>query len=571
MIHAGCTVFTIIPYPEGNAMRAKDHLESLLKQIVADKGYEWPEKANVEPPRDKSHGDLATNVAMMLTKQAKANPRQIAEEIKAELEKACDTLTAEIAGPGFLNVTFAPSWWQRLPVAVLKAAEDYGRSDLGSGRKVQIEYVSANPTGPLHIGHGRGAAVGDSLARILRATGHDVTTEYYINDAGRQMRLLGNSVWVRLQQSQGRDIELPEDSYKGEYIKDIAAAVFAKHPGILEMAEEEALAICQDYALRDILAGIKTDLETFGVEHQVWFSEKTLVDAGKVDATLQRLKDEGKAFDEGGALWYRTTEYGDDKDRVLKKSDGYLTYFASDIAYHDDKYQRGFDLVVDIWGADHHGYVPRMKAAVQGLGKEREQLQCILVQLVNLLQGGEQVAMSTRAGKFETLADVCADVGSDAARFIFLSRKSDSHLDFDLDLVKQKSMDNPVYYVQYAHARICSVMKKAAEQGVTIPDAASATAEILAKLNTEEDMLLLKLLDRWCDVLPQAAHTLSPHTISYFLMDLAGALHRYYTVNHVLTAEDTDTVQARLLILSAVAQVIRNGLELLGVSAPESM
>jgi arginyl-tRNA synthetase len=383
------------------------------------------------------------------------------------------------------------------------------------------------------------------------------------------MLLLGTSVWVRLRQLAGEDIEFPEESYKGEYIKTIAADILAaKGKAFLDTPEDQAIEYCKNVAVEVILAGIKKDLAHFRVEHQNWFSEKSLVDKGLVTKALDTLKEKGLAYDKDGALWFESTRFGDDKDRVLRKSNGYLTYFASDIAYHANKIQRGFDLMVDIWGADHHGYVPRMKAGIEAVGNDRESLQVILVQLVNLLRGGEQIAMSTRAGKFETLADVCQEVGVDAARFIFLSRKSDSHLDFDLDVVKKQSMDNPVYYVQYAHARICSLMAKAKERGIqdTVPD-----MELLALLDTPEDLALAKRMDRFPDILSLAARTLSPHHVSYYLQELAGDLHRYYNVHHILNAPDPRLLQARLHLFKAVAQVLRNGLALLGVNAPEKM
>ncbi len=551
-------------------MRAVHTLESVLRSFVESNNFEWPAKATIEPPKDKKFGDLAANLAMVLAGQAKQKPRDLSERIREHcLAASKDIQAVEIAGPGFLNVTFSPDFWRATVAETLQEKENYGRTNTGEGRKVQVEYVSANPTGPLHIGHGRGAAVGDSLARILRFTGHEVETEYYLNDAGRQMRLLGLAVYVRAQQQQGQDVELPEECYKGDYIKDIAADVLAAWPDLLQLGEEEAVALCRGAAVADILAGIKTDLEAFGVEHQVWFSEKSLVDSGAVDKTFAYLQENGLAYEKDGAYWFAAEKMGDDKDRVLRKSDGSLTYFASDIAYHDDKYRRGFDLVVDIWGADHHGYVPRMTAAVEALGLQRDQFHVILVQLVNLLRGGKQIAMSTRAGQFETLADVVQEVGKDAARFIFLSRKSDSKLDFDLELVKQRTMDNPVYYVQYAHARIHSVLRTAAERGVHVT--AAPTPENLTGLDTDEDLELLRLLERFPDTAAAAAANLSPHLVSFYLLDLAAALHRYYTKHHVLASEDPALVQARLLLLTAVAQVISSGLGLLGVSAPEQM
>jgi arginyl-tRNA synthetase len=551
-------------------MKAKNYIFEKLTALMAAKGLDLPAKTTIEAPKSEQHGDMATNIAMVMPKEKGQNPRAVAEALKAELLAMCPEIDSiEIAGPGFINFTFKPVFWQEVALAALEGSDDFGRISVGQGRKVQVEYVSANPTGPLHIGHGRGAAVGDSLTRILRFTGHEVETEYYLNDAGRQMRLLGLAVWVRYQQACGIEIEFPEDCYRGDYIKDISAALLAeKGKALLDLPEEEALDLCYERGMTDILNGIKQDLIDFRVEHQHWFSEKSLVDGGQVEASLNRLLAEGRAYEKDGALWFKSTDHGDDKDRVLRKSDGLLTYFASDIAYHDNKIGRGFDMMVDIWGADHHGYVPRMKAAIEALGKDRESLQVILVQLVSLIQGGEQIAMSTRAGKFETLADVCAEVGVDAARFIFLSRKSDSHLDFDLDVVKQQSMDNPVYYVQYAHARISSLMRKAEEQGVALPEPSGA---LMALLITPEDKALFKALDAFEDILELAARTLSPHHVSYYLMELAGLLHRYYTVHHILSGDDQSLLQARILLFRAVAGVLRTGLDLLGVSAPERM
>jgi arginyl-tRNA synthetase len=551
-------------------MRAKTHLLSALRTIVEGMDLTWPEKATIEPPKDKQHGDMAANIAMVLAKQAHVSPRDLAARIAGALQQNDPFIEKiDIAGPGFLNITFTDDFWRETVNIIEKAGDRYGSVSYGCGKRAQVEYVSANPTGPLHIGHGRGAAVGDSLTRVLRFAGYDVETEYYINDAGRQMYILGFSVLFRAKQLSGQDLPDPEDFYRGEYIKDIAAVVLKLHPNLMALPEQEALEICRDYALNDILDGIKKDLADFNVEHQVWFSEKSLLAEGAVDKTFDRLRAAGLAFEQDGALWFRTTDFGDDKDRVLKKSDGLLTYFASDIAYHDNKYDRGFDLCVDIWGADHHGYVPRMRAAVEALGKPKESFDVILVQLVNLLRGGEQVAMSTRAGTFDTLEEVVREVGRDAARFMFLSRKSDSHLDFDLDLVKQQSMDNPVYYVQYAHARIASVIRKAEERGMTVP--AKATPALLAALGNADELDMLRLLEQFEDVVEAAARQLAPHHVSFYMQDVASALHRFYANNPVLNAGDESVVAARLLLLKSVACVIRNGLNLLGVSAPESM
>jgi arginyl-tRNA synthetase len=551
-------------------MRAKNHLQNLLQRLTADKGFSWPDKVSIEIPREKQHGDMATNLAMVLAGQAGRKPRDLAEELRDELRGLDREIERiEVAGPGFLNFFFSPGFWQETVRAVRREGSEYGSSAAGEGRSVLVEYVSANPTGPLHIGHGRGAAVGDSLTRILRFSGYDVTTEYYLNDVGTQMELLGRSIWLRYQQHCGRDVTFPDSCYQGEYIRGLASEVYREYgPGLLERGEQEALDLCRRWGAQRITESIRRDLGEFRAEHQSWFSERTLVDRGAVQSVLQRLQDRGLAYEAEGALWFRTTEYGDDKDRVLRKSDGELTYFASDIAYHEDKFARGFGLAIDVWGADHHGYVPRMQAAVQGLGRRASDLEVVLIQLVNLVREGRYVTMSTRAGKFETLADISREVGVDAARFIFLSRKSDSPLDFDLDLLKQQSMDNPVYYVQYAHARICSMLAKAEERGVIVREPSAASLEALS---TPEDMELLKTLDRFPDTVLGAARTLSPHHVTYYLQDLAGMLHRYYNKHRVLGAGGDDTVQDRIQLMLSVARVLRNGLRLLGVSAPEQM
>lgn len=551
-------------------MNAKKYIEEKITASLREMDLSWPDKATVEPPRDKKFGDLACNVAMMLSKQARQNPRQLAETIKKlVMEKSESLEKIDIAGPGFLNFTFKPKFWADILETVHQKKDSFGSSSFGSGKKVQVEYVSANPTGPLHIGHGRGAAAGDSLTRIMRFAGYDVSTEYYLNDAGRQMNVLGQSTWIRYQNLCGINTALEEDHYQGDYLSEIAAEIFSEHQDqLLKIDQDLAVLTCQKYAMDNILQGIKNDLNDFRVEHQVWFSENSLIIDKKVEDTLSWLLEKGLAYEKDGALWFKSTDFGDDKDRVLKKSDGSLTYFASDISYHKNKFDRGFDLLVDIWGADHHGYVPRMKAAVQALGKTEESLQVILVQLVNLLREGQQIAMSTRAGKFVTLSDVVKEVGADACRFIFLSRKSDSHLDFDLEIVKRKTMDNPVYYVQYAHARICSLFSRAEEMGIEYKDMTASEVECL---NTPEDLELMKKMEEFQDIVISSAQNLSPHHISYYLMDLAGHLHRYYTVHRVLTADNNQLIQARMYLFKAVAQVIKNGLDLLGVSAPERM
>ena len=549
-------------------------IEKALRDIVAENGWEWPEKAVLETPKDVKHGDLATNLAMVLSKQAKAAPRVVAEKLMAAVcEKFPGLVTAEIAGPGFINFTFAPSFWQEVVMDVEEQGKAFGSSKSGDGRRINVEYVSANPTGPLHIGHGRGAAVGDSLTRLLRFAGYDVSTEYYINDAGRQMRLLGDSVYLRMREVCGLPVQFPEDPkgwYRGDYIIDIAKEMLEKDPNTVNLPEDEAKNICYEYACAQILAGIKDDLNEFRVEHQVWFSEKSLVDGGKVEEAFDKLRGMGLVYDKDDAVWLATEQFGDDKDRVLRKGDGYLTYFASDIAYHVNKFERGFDESIDIWGADHHGYVPRMRAAIQCMGRDpQNDFHVVLIQMVNLMRGGEPVAMSTRAGEFVTLREVLDDVGADAARYMFLSRKSDTPLDFDLELVKQRSMDNPVYYVQYAHARVAALLRRAADRGVQLP--AKCTADMLACLTSADDLALMREADRFRNVVEDSARARAAHPVSFYLNELASRLHSYYANNPVLSGDDEAVMKARLALLRAVSVVIANGLDLLGVSAPESM
>lgn len=551
-------------------MQAFDSVRSALSGFLQEKGLEWPAKAVVEAAKDPKHGDVATNLAMLLAKPLHRAPRDIAAELAAWIRDHTDGVeNVEVAGPGFCNVTFSQVFWRRVVQQVEKEGAAFGSSTIGGGRKTLVEYVSANPTGPLHVGHGRGAAAGDSLARILRRAGYDVTTEYYINDAGRQMRILGMSVWYRLRNLVGRTMAEPEDYYRGSYITDIAKEMLEKDPSLADASDEDGKERCYEYAKNEILEGIKKDLRDFRVEHQNWFSEKTLVDGGLVDKAFQALKDAGYTYEKDGALWFATSRLGDDKDRVLRKSDDSLTYFASDIAYHHNKFERGFDWLIDVWGADHHGYVPRMRAAIEAMGKGKKNFDVVLIQLVNLLINGQPVSMSTRAGTFETLADVVREVGADAARFMFLSRKTDSPVDFDLEAVKQRTMENPVYYVQYAHARVAALLRRAAEEGVTIPDVSDDAA--LAGLTLPDDMALLRKMALYRDMLEQAATTLSVHHVSHYLMELSQLLHSYYTKNQILKAGDPVTTGSRLALLRAVSRVIANGLDLMGVSAPDHM
>ena len=525
----------------------------------------------IEMTRERKFGDYATNVAMVIGSKQGIKPRELAAEIARMILDADtdgDVSDVSVAGPGFINLTMSPGFWSRILKTVLEEGEKFACSDLGAGKQVQVEFVSANPTGPLHVGHGRGAALGDALANILQCVGFKVQREYYINDAGNQIRTLGVSVHARYLELHGRDVIFPEEGYKGDYIKEIAGQlVKEKGDQFLNMSEEKAVEKMAVKSASIILDDIRQDLEEFGVRFDVWFSEKNLLDRGDVQKALDDLEERGNIFRQDGALWFRATDKGDDKDRVLIKSDGSLTYFASDVAYHRDKFERGFDTVINIWGADHHGYVPRMKASIQGLGKDSDALQIVLVQFVSLLRKGQPVAMSTRSGEFVTLREVRDEVGRDAARFIFLTRKSDSKLDFDLDLAKEKNNDNPVYYVQYAHARICSILRNAKEQEVPIPESGSVD---LTLLDLPEEKELIRHMAALPDVIEGAAVSMEPHRITTYLRDVATTLHSYYYHHRVLTDDDRVT-GARLAMVLGVRTAIAKALALLGVSAPERM
>jgi len=525
----------------------------------------------IEMTRDRKFGDYATNVAMVLSSRTGDNPRDLAGEIAGKIRAADigDELEdVSVAGPGFINMTMSPAFWTRILRSVLKEGEEFARSDIGAGRKIQVEFVSANPTGPLHVGHGRGAALGDALANILECSGFKVEREYYINDAGNQIQTLGRSVFTRYLQAFGRDVSFPEEGYRGAYILEIAALLKeTEGDHYLDMPEEEAIESMATRASELILEDIKSDLEEFGVCFDLWFSEKKLLGRGKVDETLEDLTSRGCLYRHEGALWFNSTGKGDDKDRVMVKSDGLLTYFATDVAYHRDKFDRGFDGVVDIWGADHHGYVARMKAAVRALGREPDDLQVLLLQLVSLSRKGQPVAMSTRAGEFVTLREVRGEVGCDAARFIFLTRKADSKLDFDLDLAKEQSNDNPVYYVQYAHARICSILRNSEERGVAIPRPEDVDP---ALLNLPVERELIRSMAALPEVVESAALVMEPHRVTTWLRDISASLHNYYFHHRVLT-DDPAVTNARLALVLGVRTVIAKALSLLGVTAPERM
>ena len=524
---------------------------------------------DVEIPKMESHGDFSTNIAMVTASIQKMPPRKIAEAIIANIEDSGQIIAkTEIAGPGFINFFVKANAWIPFLKDVHEKGAQYGACNIGKGHKIQVEFVSSNPTGPLHVGHGRGAAVGDSVGNILEFCGYDVQKEYYINDSGRQIHTLGTSVFLRYQEILGVSVTFPKECYQGDYIKDIALGLEKeKGRALLEMDENEAIGLCARHAAGLIIVGIQEDLSAFGVVFEKWFSEQSLYDSGKVAQVIQAFKASGAIYEKEGAQWFRTTDYGDEKDRVVVRKNGQTTYFASDIAYHQDKYDRGYETVIDVWGADHHGYIPRVTASIEASGYQREQFGVILVQLVNLLRGGEPVAMSTRSGEFVTLNDVIQEVGRDAARFIFLTRHYESPLDFDLELAKKKTNDNPVYYVQYVHARISSIVEKGRETGIR---PGTCKDEVLAKLTQPEEIALIKAMNRYPATVRLSAENMEPHRVTYYLMNLASAFHSYYNKHRVL-ADDPDMAQARLLLVLAVKSIIKNGLTLLGVSAPEKM
>ncbi len=517
---------------------------------------------------DEKFGDFSTNAAMVMAKPLKSNPRKIAEELAAALGQDPLFASVEIAGPGFINLKLQRAAWQSAFAAIPNNNGDYGTLPAVPGEKVLVEFVSANPTGPLHIGHGRGAAVGDALARLLAKAGFDTTAEYYTNDTGLQMENLGRSTLVRYKQLYGEDIGLPENAYQGLYIRDIAQEIKDAHGDkYLGLSDAEALPFFTTYTAEKILDDIKEDLKKFRVNFDTWASEKSYHASGAVEKTIEHLKQHGAIYEQEGALWLKTTELAkDEKDRVVKRANGITTYLAADIAYHDDKYARGYTRLIDIWGADHHGYVARMKAAVKALGQDPDSLQPLLIQIVSLKKGGELIAMSTRSGKFTELKEVVTDVGVDACRFMFLTRSYDAQLEFDVDLAKSQSNENPVYYVQYAHARISNVFNTAREKGIEpFPQSPD-----WVKLALDEELRLMKKALAFPAMVEDAAKGLAPHNTTHYLVELAGMWHKYYTANRIV-GDDAALTAARLALAARVRTVIKNGLELLGVSAPEKM
>jgi len=570
----------------------RSHLSALFEKAIQDVAPASAAPAIVlERPRQAEHGDYACNVALQLAKSLKRAPREIAARLTAALPASPYIEKTEVAGAGFINLFLKRSFKQQVVNRILEAGTGYGTGLFGQHKRIQVEFVSANPTGPLHVGHGRGAAYGASLANVLVAAGFDVTREYYVNDAGRQMDILAASTWLRYLELCGDAVAFPSNAYQGDYVRSMARALRSEHgehfrrgAGTLTSAlvgpDEElrldALIeatkrtlgadydIIHRFALEVQLADCRSDLREFGVTFDEWYSERSLHESGRVQRALKRLEERGHLYEQGGATWFRSSSFGDEKDRVVRRENGQYTYFASDIAYHLDKFERGFDVAIDIWGADHHGYIARVKGALAALGLDPQRLTIALVQFAALYRGGERVSMSTRSGEFVTLRELRSEVGNDAARFFYVLRKCDQHLDFDLDLAKSQSNENPVYYVQYAHARVCSVLEQWGGRSAEL-----AGAEVSALVSEHETALLASLLE-YPDAVENAARDLAPHLIAFYLRELAAAFHSYYNATRLLV-EDESVKRARLALAAAVRQVLRNGLALLGVAAPDRM
>ncbi len=552
----------------------------------------------VTPSKEASQGDFATNIALVLAKSSAMAPRALAELIVAQIEIAAPLDRVEIAGPGFINFFVESAASHAVIKTILEQGDDFGRSAEGQGKRFQIEFVSANPTGPLHVGHGRGAAFGATLANLLAFVGSDVQKEYYVNDAGRQMHILGASTWLRYLELCGESIAFPSNGYRGDYVWDIAATLHRENGERFRRAATEVYAdvsadapagdkeehidglivnaqrllgaedyrIVFDLALNTLVDVIRDDLRAFGVEFDCWYSERSLGDQGLIDEVIERLDTRGHLYYEEGALWFRSTDFGDEKDRVVRRENGLTTYFASDIAYHVDKFDRGFDTMINIWGSDHHGYIARVKASLSALGYDADKLEIELVQFASLYEKGEKIAMSTRSGEFVTLRQLREDVGLDAARFFYVMRKADNHMDFDLDLAREQSNDNPVYYLQYAHARICSVHRQCVEKGIDV-----VTREAnLARLEQEHEQALIRQLALFPERVLSAARRREPHLIVNYLRELANQFHSWYNA-HQFIVDDAELRDARIALAESVGQVLRNGLGLMGVSAPEKM
>lgn len=543
-----------------------EEISSALSRLK-EKGsinYNFIPEFVLEVPKDKNHGDFASNIALLLTKEAKKNPREIAALLSAEMDLGKTKIESiQIAGPGFINFYLHEDWLQSIVPIVLEQEDKYGSSNFGQGLKVMIEFVSANPTGLLHMGNARGAALGDSLARIMNFAGYDVKKEFYINDAGNQIENFGKSLEARYFQILGKDFPFPEEGYHGEDIKETVQRIYEEYGDSLENDENRVQKLI-DIALAEKLKAIKEDLKNFGVEYDNWYSEKSLHQSGMIQESIDFLREKGLVFENEGALWLKTTEFGEEKDEVIQRSNGIPTYFAADIAYHKDKFQRGFDLLINIWGADHHGHVARMKGAMGAIGYDPENLQIIIMQLVRLFRGKDIVRMSKRTGTYVTLNELVDEVGKDAARYFFAMRSPDSHLDFDLDLAKEESADNPVYYVQYGHARICSIIKASGK------DSFEVNPINLKLLNTDEEKALMRKIADFPEEVRLAAKNMEPHKLTNYAHELASQFHSFYNNCKVLGSEPT-LMEARLALVYATRITLKNILVLLGVDAPERM
>ncbi len=581
----------------------KEQLQNLLIKCIGDlidQGVisEMPSKIRLDHTKDKSHGDYATNVALMLAKQANVNPKELAQTIIKQLGVAEFIEKIEIAGPGFINFFLSSESSSSVINEIIDSGKGYGVSNIGAGQSVLLEYVSANPTGPLHVGHGRGAAYGATVSNLLRTVGFKVDNEYYVNDAGRQMDILTVSIFLRYLELSGEKVRFPDNGYQGSYIKDIVGRISERYGDTFQIESTLVFdGICKDgidggdkeshideliarsknllgadfksifeVGIESILNGIKEDLADFGVVFEKWFSEQSLIDSGLAKSSIDKLQKSKHVYTKDGALWFRTTEYGDEKDRVVVRDNGIHTYFASDIAYHLEKFERGYDKVINVWGADHHGYIARVKASIAAFNHDPEKLEIILVQFANLYRGGKKVQMSTRSGSFVTLEDLRNEVGNDAARFFYILRKSEQHMDFDLDLAKSKTNENPVFYIQYAYARISSVFRQVQDKGINF----NHKGADLSLLLEESEKTILRELNRYRGVIETSALQYEPHQLAYYLRDLAAHFHSYYNACPFIL-EDQNLTQARLSLIYATKQVLENGLHILGVSAPDSM